>query len=310
MRREYYEALYKALMKDDVIRRTSIDGSNVELLLNDETIYVDSDEKIDSYYEEKIKSEPHVVIFGAGHVAKALYDMALLLEMKVTVIDEREEVLNEERFPKADRILTSYEKFFSSSFSFFRPYFVIVTHGHAWDKEALVWCLKRPYSYLGMIGSKRKVALTYEEVMKEGFSLEELKTVHSPIGLNIGAEGPEEIALSILSEIISVFRKEKNFIILDPNYLKNILGKKGAFARIIKKSGSAPRSIGSELFYSTEEDKFYGTVGGGRVEKECEMELKKLRNNEHKIVEYNLSKDGELNMYCGGDVTVLFSSIS
>lgn len=310
MRKEYYESLYNALKKDDVIRRTSLDGSNVELLVNEESIYIEKNEKIESYYEEKIKSEPHIVIFGAGHVAKALYDMALLLEMKITVIDEREEVLNKERFPKAERILGSYEKFFSSHISFFRPYFVIVTHGHAWDKEALLWCLKRPYSYLGMIGSKRKVALTYEEVIKEGFSQENLKTIHSPIGLNIGAETPEEIALSILSEIISVFRKEKNFITLDPNYLKSIKGKKGAFARIINKIGSAPRSIGSELFYSTEEDKFYGTVGGGRVEKECEIELKKMRNNEHKIVEYNLSKGGELNMYCGGDVTVLFSSIS
>lgn len=310
MRKEYYKELYEALMKDDVVRKTSIDGSNVELLVNNETIYIDNDKKIDSYYEEKITSEPHIVVFGAGHVAKALYDMACLLEMKVTVIDEREEVLNEERFPKAERILTKYEKFFSSSISFFRPYFVIVTHGHTWDKEALVWSLKRPYSYLGMIGSKRKVALTYEEVMKEGFSLETLKSVHSPIGLKIGAESPEEIALSILSEIISVFRKEKNFITLDPNYLKSIIGKKGAFARIIKKTGSAPRSIGSELFYSIEEDKFYGTVGGGRVEKECEIELKRIKSNEYKIIEYNLSKEGELNMYCGGNVTILFSSIS
>lgn len=310
MKIEYYPVLLNALKNGDVVRRTTEDGKYVSLYQNEDVIYTDSP-KEDYYYEEYIKAEPHIVIFGAGHVSKALYEMARLLRMEVTVIDERKETANKERFGEAEVICMPYDEFFSQSRSFFRPYFVIMTHGHAYDRKALEWCLSQPSSYIGMIGSKGKVAKTFETMISEGYKEEDLKSVHAPIGVSIGAVTPEEIAVSILAEIISVFRKVKTAFTISDKYLSEVSGKKGICARIIEKSGSAPRAVGSELFYSAGEDKFYGTVGGGAVEKAAEDESRRMwKNNEDcKIIHYNLSAKGDLSMICGGDVTMLFSTV-
>lgn len=311
MKIEYYPILLNALKNGDVVRRTTKDGKYVSLIQDGSTIYADSPQENDYYYEEYIKAEPHIVIFGAGHVSKALYEMARLLRMEVTVIDERKETANKERFGEAEVICMPYSEFFSRSHEFFRPYFVIMTHGHAYDKEALKWSLARPSSYIGMIGSKGKVASTFSSLLTEGYTEAQLKNVHAPIGVSIGAVTPEEIAVSILAEIISVFRKVKTAFTISDKYLSDISGKKGICARIIEKSGSAPRSIGSELFYSAEEDKFYGTVGGGAVEKETEDESRRMwkDNIESRIIHYNLSAKGDLSMICGGDVSILFSRV-
>ena len=311
MKTEYYDILYTALRSGDIERRTSADGSVVELIQNDRIIYSDSEKPLEEYRAEYIKTEPHLVIFGAGHVSKALYDMARLLGMDVTVIDEREETANNERFPEAEVICRPYEEFFSSDTEFFRPYYVIMTHGHSYDSRALEWVLRRPAAYIGMIGSKGKVAATYEKMLQKGYTLSELDFVHSPVGLKIGAVTPEEIAVSILAEIISVFRSVKTAFTLSPEYVKSVIGKKGICARIIDKRGSAPRAVGSELFYSVPDDRFYGTVGGGAVEKATEDECRRMwqTGEKTKIVHYNLSAKGDLSMICGGDVDMLFSSV-
>ncbi len=310
MKIDYYPILLKALQSGDVERRTGKDGESVEIIQSGKTLYSDGDIK-GEYLTEYIKAEPHIVVFGAGHVSKALYEAARLLRMEVTVIDEREETANKERFPEAEVICISYDEFFSSSSSFFRPYFVIMTHGHAYDSKALEWCLKQPSSYIGMIGSKAKVAATFEKMREKGFREEDTKYVHAPIGLKIGAVTPEEIAVSILSEIISVFRSIKTAFTISDKYLSDVSGKKGICARIIAKTGSAPRAIGSELFYSALEDKFYGTVGGGAVEKATEDECRKLSESgdKSKIIHFNLSPKGDLSMTCGGDVDMLFSRV-
>ena len=311
MRIEYYPILLKALQNGDIERRTSLSGEYVEIIQNNTTLYRDSISPLNDYYTELIKAEPHIVIFGAGHVSKALYEMARLLRMKVTVIDERKETANRDRFPEAEVICMPYDEFFSSKHSFFRPYFVIMTHGHIYDGKALEWCLKEPNSYIGMIGSKSKVAATFEKMKARGFREEELSSVHSPIGLKIGAVTPEEIAVSILGEIISQFRSIKTAFTISDKYLLEIQNKKGICARIIDKHGSAPRSVGSELFYSAEEDKFYGTVGGGAVEKATEDESRAMwrQGEKSKIIHYNLSSKGDLKMICGGDVSILFSRL-
>ncbi len=311
MRIDYYPVMLKALQNGDIERHTSPDGKYVEVIQNGKTLYSDSPAPLGEYMTEYIKAEPHIVIFGAGHVSKALYEEARLLSMEVTVIDERKETANEERFPDAEIICMPYDEFFASSHSFFRPYFVIMTHGHAYDSKALAWCLGKPSSYIGMIGSKGKVAATYTKMLSEGFTQEQLDYVHSPVGIKIGAVTPEEIAVSILAEIISVFRSVKTAFTISDKYLSAVSGKKGVTARIIKKSGSAPRAIGSELFYSEEEDTFYGTVGGGAVEKAAEDECRRIFKSGEKtrIIHYNLSASGDLSMICGGDVDMLFSRI-
>ena len=311
MRNTLYSTLYSLLKKGDVERRT-IFPDKVALYQKGEEKYKEGDgdwENPDLI--ENIKPEPHLVIFGAGHVSKAIAEMAQIVEMKVTVIDEREEVLNRDRFNHGEElILEPYSSFLKKESPFFRPYYIIVTHGHAYDRECLEWCLKSNYAYLGMIGSKGKVSTTFSLLKENGFTDEDLKNVHAPIGLSIGAVTPEEIAVSIISEIISVFRTTKNTITLDPSYLNKAMKDQGISGRIVEKRGSAPRAVGSEIFISSFGE-VYGTVGGGRVEKETIEEARRMlsKGEDSKLIHYNLSSKGDLNMICGGDVSILFSKV-
>lgn len=312
MHNDFYSTLYSLLQKGDVERRTIYSSSSVALYQNGELKYKEGEGNWDTPdLVETIKPEPHLVIFGAGHVSKAIAEIAAVLQMKVTVIDEREEVLNRERFTHNEElILESYESFLSKESTFFRPYYIIVTHGHTYDRACLEWCLKSNYTYLGMIGSKGKVATTFSLLEKEGVSPETLKSVHAPIGLSIGAVTPEEIAISILSEIISVFRDNKYSVTLDPLFLERLKNARGISARIVEKRGSAPRAVGSEIFIS-ESGKVFGTVGGGRVEKETIDEARRMleKGEKTKLIHYNLSSKGDLNMICGGDVSMLFTAV-
>ena len=172
MRNTLYSTLYSLLKKGDVERRT-IFPDKVALYQKGEEKYKEGDgdwENPDLI--ENIKPEPHLVIFGAGHVSKAIAKMAQVLEMKVTVIDEREEVLNRDRFNHGEElILEPYSSFLKKESPFFRPYYIIVTHGHAYDRACLEWCLKSNYAYLGMIGSKGKVATTFSLLKENGFNV-------------------------------------------------------------------------------------------------------------------------------------------
>ena len=302
----YYAALKKALKIGDVTRITSLEKKKECLIQNNEVIYGEALEDDGSLIVETIKPEVHLVLFGAGHIAKAIHDIATILKMKITVLDEREETLNEERFPYANRILMPYEKIFKTEFSFFRPYFIILTHGHAYDKDALRYCLSKNYSYIGMIGSRGKVAATKNALQEEGFDRALLDSIHSPIGLSIGAETPEEIAISIISEVIQSYRSEKSLVNLNPDYLESVKGKKGISVRIIEKHGSAPRAVGSEIFIT--EDETIGTIGGGAIEKNAIDKARTMLKNDEvfSIFEHSLSSKGDLGMICGGNVKLLY----
>ena len=156
MSRTMYSKLYGLMEKGDVERRTILSPFAVALFQDGELKYHEGEGDWDKAdVVETIKAEPHLVIFGGGHVSKAIADNAHLLSMKVTVLDERSELANRERFTHADEIIVeSYSSFFNKDHDFFRPYYIIVTHGHIHDKAALRWCLGKKYAYLGMIGSK------------------------------------------------------------------------------------------------------------------------------------------------------------
>lgn len=305
----YYKVLYEALKEDDVIRKTIVKSGKEALFQNEKMLFGDLEEDWDrAELTELIKAEPHIVLFGAGHIAKAIHDIASLMGMRITVLDEREEVANKERFPNAEIIVRSYEEMFDHDYHFYRPYFIILTHGHRADKDALRYCINKDYSYLGMIGSKGKVAKTFEDLIDEGIEKEKLLSVHAPIGIKIGAVTPEEIAISITAEIISIFRDNKQTVTLDPAYLEKASSMSGISVRIIDKKGSAPRAIGSEMFVT--ENSFIGTIGGGAIEHESIKEARRMlkEGEKSKVIDHKLSTKGDLGMICGGDVTLLFQS--
>ncbi len=147
-------------------------------------------------------------IFGAGHVAYNLYKVATIAGFDVTVIDDRESYANRERFPDAREIIADD---FDAVTARLNPpegsYIVIVTRGHRDDMRILRWAVDARARYLGMIGSKRKTISIYKELEKEGIAAEKFANVHAPVGLEIGAVTPEEIAISIVAEMIAERRR-------------------------------------------------------------------------------------------------------
>ena len=160
--------------------------------------------KMEFFIEPLVGSSP-LIIFGAGHVAKALGKFAAILGFSTYIIDDREEWANPKRFKHAYKIFVeSYESCLDKLPFGPDSYIVIVTRGHQFDREILEECITKPYKYLGMIGSRKKVEGVKEYLEKKGFSKEQIDNVHMPIGLAIGAETPEEIALSISAELVKV----------------------------------------------------------------------------------------------------------
>jgi len=161
-------------------------------------------------FVEPILPQPMLYIFGGGHVSIALANAANNVGFAIGVIDDREQFANTQRFPMAREVFTSYEDAFAKIQPNPSTYLLIVTRGHRDDMRVLAWAVKTPARYIGMIGSKRKVLSVYQALEREGFSPELFNGVHAPVGLEIGALTPEEIAISISAELIAVRRGATN----------------------------------------------------------------------------------------------------
>ena len=157
---------------------------------------------------EPILPLAELFIFGAGHVATSVYRMARLVGFDVTVVDDRDAYANRERFPEAQQVLAED---FDAAMAQLTPgessYIVIATRGHRDDLRVLRWAVQTPACYVGMIGSKRKTATIFRQLQAEGLAADLFERVHAPIGLDIGALTPEEIAVSIMAELIAKRRK-------------------------------------------------------------------------------------------------------
>jgi len=158
-------------------------------------------------YIEPIIPKPILYIFGGGHISFSLARIGKMLDFQIVVIDDREEYANPERFPEADKtIANDYTNAFPQISVDKSSYLVIMTRGHAFDQTVLEWAITTDAKYIGMIGSRKKIKTIRDNLIAKGIAENDLKRVHSPIGLAIGAETPEEIAVSIMAEIIKVHR--------------------------------------------------------------------------------------------------------
>lgn len=158
-------------------------------------------------YIEPIEPAPDLYIVGAGHVAQHLAASARPVGFRTHVVDDREKFANRDRFPDADDIVVdAIPEWLGRTVFAPNAYVVIVTRGHRYDLDALRVLAVRDLRYLGLIGSRAKVARIYDALVAERMPLERLLCVHAPIGLDIGAVTPEEIAISILAELVAVRR--------------------------------------------------------------------------------------------------------
>ncbi|MBN2106390.1 MAG: XdhC family protein, partial [Deltaproteobacteria bacterium] len=158
-----------------------------------------------SVFLEPLVPAPQLVIFGAGHIGACLAQMGKMLEFTVTAVDNRPEFANADRLPWADAILADDYLAAIDKIAFTdMTYIIILTHKHAHDYVVLEKCLEKKWCYLGMIGSKVKVATIFNQLKEKGVSEEMIKKIHAPVGIRIGASTPAEIAISILAEIVQV----------------------------------------------------------------------------------------------------------
>ncbi|MFP4020851.1 MAG: XdhC family protein [Halanaerobium sp.] len=169
-------------------------------------IELDQDNKLE-FFLEPVVDQPHLTVFGAGHIAEPLVKICSLMDFNITVIDDREEFLNYDKFPTADQLLLlPYIDYFSNVLISENDYLVIVTRGHQHDYQVLKNVINSEAAYIGMIGSSRKIKNVYDQLREDGISEEKLSEVHSPIGLEIGSETPAEIAVAIAAELVAVRR--------------------------------------------------------------------------------------------------------
>ena len=161
-------------------------------------------------FVEPVLPQPTLYIFGGGHVSGAVARIAASAGFSIAVIDDRAAFANFERFPMATTTTTSYDEAFATIKPNASSFLLIVTRGHKDDMRVLAWAVKTRARYIGMIGSKRKVISVYKALEKEGYSPDEFERVNAPVGLDIGALSPEEIAVSIVAELIAVRRNARN----------------------------------------------------------------------------------------------------
>ena len=158
-------------------------------------------------YLEPILPVQTLYLFGAGHVSANVYRAARMAGFEVVVVDDRDSYANRGRFPDAkDVYADDFERILSQLAPNHSSYLVIVTRGHRDDMRVLRWAVETPAKYIGMIGSQRKVIAIYKQLEKEGIPAEKLARVYAPVGIDIGAITPEEIAIAIVAEMIAIRR--------------------------------------------------------------------------------------------------------
>ena len=162
-------------------------------------------------FVEPVLPVPRAFIFGAGHISKSLSKVATLAGFATVVVDDRETFANRDRFPEAASVhAAEYERIIPELAINESSYIIIVTRGHRDDMRVLKLAIATPARYIAMIGSKRKVLNVVRELEKEGLPQAAFERLHAPMGLDIGAISPEEIAVAVAAEMIAVRRNAQS----------------------------------------------------------------------------------------------------
>ena len=269
-------------------------------------------------YRERIGRTPKMIICGAGHVSIPIIRMGKMLGFTVTVIEDRPKFADHARAAGADQVLCEP---FADGLSQIRgdsdSWFIIVTRGHRYDTECLEAILRKPYAYVGMMGSRRRVAIVKDQLVAKGVCREALDGVHTPIGLKIGAETPEEIAVSVMAEIIQVknagsakggYSPELLDAVLDPDD-----SREKVLATIISRKGSAPRSVGTKMLIRAD-GTTVDTIGGGCIESEVIQKallMMRAENEGFRLCTVDMTADAaeDEGMVCGGVVEVMLEKV-
>ncbi len=271
-------------------------------------------------FAELLGNEKKMVICGAGHVSMPVIRIAKMMGFRVTAIDDRMQFVQNALDNGADEgICSGFEEALANIPGDPDTFFIIVTRGHLSDSECLLSIVKKPYAYVGMIGSRRKVGMVKQLLADKGISQEVIDSVHTPIGLDIGAETPEEIAVAIMAEIIEVKNRTRKSAGITAEIMEVLhSGKRGraVLATIVSKTGSSPRAAGTRMLIA-ENGSITETIGGGLAEAIVIEKAKELLDaNKSEPVRPALmhvdmtGKDvAESGMICGGAIEVLLETV-
>lgn len=279
----------------------------------------------DAYIIEPFFPEPKLIILGGGHIAKPLVEFGNRAGFSVTVIDDRPSFANTARFPDANKVICeSFEKCFDLININEASFVVIVTRGHRHDLDCLRKVLKYKTAYTGMIGSKRRVKGVMEILLAEGYEKEVLEKVNAPIGIEIGAVTPDEIAFSIIAQVI----KNRRLVYATNNNPNNIktnwpefdrevileLSKKDivqkSIVTIISSKGSVPRKAGAKMIVWPRGE-ISGSIGGGCSEGAVIDNARYiLRNGGYQLQSVDMTGVVAENegMVCGGIMDVIIEA--
>ena len=265
---------------------------------------------------EILTADKKLVICGGGHVSMPLIRMGRMLGFHITVLEDRPIFADHARGEGADEVICDdYVNGLNRIHSDKNTFFIIVTRGHRHDRECLETIIRKPNAYIGMIGSRSKVRTVMENLAACGIDKETREAVHTPIGLSIGAETPEEIAIAIMAEVIKVKNRGHKSAGYSRDLMKALLAHEEEMqpsrilATIISRKGSAPREVGTKMLIS-KNGNTVGTIGGGCLEAEVINRARRMIITGKQIPQIcqidmtNQDAEGE-GMVCGGIEEVL-----
>ena len=266
---------------------------------------------------DTLGQESTLVICGGGHVSIPVIQIGKMMGCHVIVLEDRPKFANDARRAGADEVFCEpFEQGLDKVEGGRNTCFVIVTRGHRYDQECLAKIVRKPHAYIGMIGSRRRVLTVKQAVLEGGGDPAVLENVHTPIGLDIGAETPAEIGVAIMAEIIETTKKEMRTHGYSRDMLRALTSEedeKKVLATIVRRRGSAPRETGTKMLVYGD-GHCVGTIGGGCVETDIQHKALCMMRNEterQKLCHVDMSGSDaeEEGMVCGGNVDILLEVV-
>lgn len=269
-------------------------------------------------FVERFGTGAQLVVCGGGHVAAATVRMAKLLDLPVTALEDRAEYAEQLRQAGADEVICApFEEGLAQVPGGEEVYFIVLTRAHAFDLDCLRTILTKPAAYVGMMGSRGRAALVRRQLVEAGADAERVEQIHAPIGLAIGAKTAQEIALSILAQVVESKSQRQQTEGFSPALLAALQaaqaeGTPAVLVTIVARHGSAPREVGSKMLVLP--DKTIGSVGGGIMEYRAQQQATRmLAGAEAPCQRMTCSADGKNTdaaiAACGGSMELLLKRL-
>lgn len=266
-------------------------------------------------FAERFGAQPQLVVCGGGHVATAVVKLAKLLGLPVLAMDDREEYANALRDAGADTVLCApFAQALQTVPGGAETYFIVVTRAHAYDVDCLKQILQKPAAYVGMMGSHGRAALVRRQLLEAGLDAKRVEALYAPIGLAIGSQTAEEIALSILAQVVQIKNARPQTEGFAPAFLQAMVqadktDTPAVLITIIARHGSTPRDVGAKMLVLPE-GKPIGSVGGGIMEYHAVQTAWKMMDSAGPVMQHiRLSADGKNEnaaiAACGGSMELL-----